>query len=114
MYAAQGDATTLAEACLDLDTVDSLTLAADISEEALKLGSKTRKELKRRLEQGLESNDPEKARLAAQVCLNQRLKKNFRSLDDRRAIDTTMINCAEYQLFLDDMRKQEEYRQPDH
>jgi hypothetical protein len=35
-------------------------------------------------------------------------------IDDDRLIDDTLISCAEYQLFLDEMRAQRQYYQPDH
>jgi len=35
-------------------------------------------------------------------------------IDDNTFIDTSLITCAEYQLFLDDMRAQGKYFQPDH
>jgi len=38
----------------------------------------------------------------------------FKRIDDTTEIDTDFITCAEYQLFLDEMRRQGEYRQPDH
>jgi hypothetical protein len=41
-------------------------------------------------------------------------KKVWAEIDDRREIDLTYLTCAEYQLFLDDMLAQGEWRQPDH
>jgi len=38
----------------------------------------------------------------------------FKRIDDTTEIDTDFITCAEYQLFLDEMRAQEKYYQPDH
>jgi len=38
----------------------------------------------------------------------------FKRIDDTTEIDTDFITCAEYQLFLDEMRAQKKYRQPDH
>lgn len=35
-------------------------------------------------------------------------------IDDDRFIDDTLITCAEYQLFLDEMRQQGKFFQPDH
>jgi len=35
-------------------------------------------------------------------------------IDDNTYIDATLITCAEYQLFLDDMRAHGKYYQPDH
>jgi hypothetical protein len=114
LYAAQANATPLVNACLEMNTIDSLTLAADMEEEALELEKPVRETLNARLEQDLESDDPDRFRLAAEVLLNRRLKKSFYSIDDIRSIDTTLITCAEYQLFIDHMRSQKEYHQPDH
>jgi predicted NACHT family NTPase len=94
LYAAMGDATPLVRACPDVDTIQSLTLAADIAEEALRLRKLERDKISSRLEQGLESDDPERARLAAHVLLNRRLTRRFFSYDDRLDIDTTLITCA--------------------
>jgi energy-coupling factor transporter ATP-binding protein EcfA2 len=114
LYAAMSEATPLVKACLTLNTVESLSLAADITEEALKLDQSVRQNLDNRLEKDLESDDADRFGLAAQVLLHRRLQKPFQSIDDRRAIDTAFITCAEYQLFIDHMRSQEEYHQPDH
>jgi energy-coupling factor transporter ATP-binding protein EcfA2 len=114
LYAAQANATNLVNTCLEMNTVDSLTLAADMGEEALELEQSVRGTLNIRLEQDLESDDPGRSRLAAEVLLNRRLKKPFQSIDDTRSIDTDLITCAEYQLFIDHMRSRKEYHQPDH
>jgi energy-coupling factor transporter ATP-binding protein EcfA2 len=114
LYAAQANATNLVNACLEMNTVDSLTLAADMGEEALELEQSARGTLNARLEQDLESDDPDRFRLAAEVLLNRRLKKPFHSIDDTRSIDNDLITCAEYQLFIDHMRSQKKYHQPDH
>ena len=114
LYAAQANATHLVNACLGMNTVDSLTLAAEMGEEALELEQAVRETLNARLEQDLESDDPDRFRLAAEVLLNRRLKKPFHSIDDTRSIDTDLITCAEYQLFIDHMRSQNKYHQPDH
>jgi nicotinamide riboside kinase len=70
--------------------------------------------LNARLEQNLESDDTDRFRLAAEVLLNRRLKKPFHAIDDTREIDINLITCAEYQLFIDHMRSQKKYHQPDH
>jgi len=38
----------------------------------------------------------------------------FKRIDDTTEIDTDFIACAEYQLFLDEMRERGKYYQPDH
>jgi hypothetical protein len=113
LYAAHGDATWIAKACLDNGSIPALTLAFDCAEEARKLDAGTRAEINARLIEGLESDDPGLRRIAAEVRLARRLK-SLQRIDDKREIDLTYLTCAEYQLFLDDMRAQGRYCQPDH
>src|SRR5262245_4467373 len=113
LYAAQGDATWIAKACLADGGVSALTLAFECAEEARKLDIGVRAEINARLIEGLESDDLKLRRVAAEVRLARRLKSLHR-IDERREIDMTYLTCAEYQLFLDDMRAQGEWRQPDH
>src|SRR5512139_314318 len=35
-------------------------------------------------------------------------------IDENTYIDDTLVTCAEYQLFIDEMREQGKYYQPDH
>jgi hypothetical protein len=113
LYAAQGDATPLVRACLEDDAVPALALAADFLEEARQLLPEVRHAADQRLIADLESDDPARRRLAAEVKLARRLR-NLHRIDDRREIDLDFITCAEYQLFLDDMREQGVHLQPDH
>ncbi|MEY2831799.1 MAG: hypothetical protein RLZZ574_1057, partial [Cyanobacteriota bacterium] len=55
----------------------------------------------------------EKFRLAANVLLKRRLN-NLVRIDDHIEIDRDFITCAEYQLFIDEMRQEGKNRQPDH
>ncbi len=55
----------------------------------------------------------EEFKLAAEVKLKRRLK-NLQRIDEKREIDQTFISCAEYQLFLDEMRTEHRFYQPDH
>src|SRR5205085_216014 len=113
LYAAQGDATPVAQACLGVDTITALMLAADCLEGARELLPEVRCAVEQRLIAGLDSEDAEHRRLAAEVKLSRRLN-SLRRIDDRRAIDVELLSCAEYQLFLDEMHAQEKYHQPDH
>jgi hypothetical protein len=113
LYAAQGDATPVVRACLAADTVPALTLAAECLEEARKLDPALRRAVNERVMADLTSSDPARRHLAAEVQLSRRLK-SLQRIDDQREIDLTYITCAEYQLFLDDQREQEQYHQPDH
>jgi len=38
----------------------------------------------------------------------------MRRIDENTYIDDTLVTCAEYQLFIDEMREQGKYHQPDH
>jgi hypothetical protein len=38
----------------------------------------------------------------------------WQRIDGDIYIDDALVNCAEYQLFIDEMRRQEKYHQPDH
>jgi len=55
----------------------------------------------------------EEFKLAAEVKLKRRLK-SLQRIDEKREIDQTFISCAEYQLFLDEMRMEDRFYQPDH
>jgi Predicted NTPase (NACHT family) len=113
LYAAQGNATSIVQACLDTDTVAALTLAADCLEEAREIEAAVGQAANDRLIADLESSDVARRCLAAEVKLSRRLK-SLHSLDEQPAIDETYLTCAEYQLFLDDRRAQRKYHQPDH
>lgn len=62
----------------------------------------------------LESDDPASRRIAAEAQLNYRLSESFQRIDESREIDLNYLTCAEYQLFIDDMRAQNKFFQPDH
>ncbi len=113
LYAAQGDATPLVAACLEDNSVTALALAADFLEEARELLPAVRRAAEERLVAALESEDPARRRLAAEVRLARRLKK-LQPIDETREIDLEFVTCAEYQLFLDDMLARGRYYQPDH
>lgn len=113
LYAAQGDATPVVRACLDVDSVSALTLAADCLDEARELEPSVRRATEERVIADLESVEPARRRLAAEVQLSRRLN-TLQRIDDQRAIDLTYLTCAEYQLFLDDEAAEGNYHQPDH
>lgn len=113
LYAAQGDASPLVRSCLEVETVPALSLAADFLEENRELDPELRRVTEARLIDDLESDDPARRRLAAEVQLTRRLK-SLQQIDDRREIDLKFITCAEYQLFLEDVQAQGEFHQPDH
>jgi hypothetical protein len=113
LYAAQGDATPIVRICLEVDSMLSLTLAADCLNEFLRIESSVRHAVEERVIKALKSTDPARRRLAAEVQLTRRLK-SLQRMDANREIDLQYLTWSEYQLFLDDMRTQGKYYQPDH
>ncbi|MEI2771227.1 MAG: NACHT domain-containing protein [Candidatus Competibacter sp.] len=73
LYAAQSSATALVRACLAKDTVSALSLAADCLDEARQLDVDVRQALEQKLIADLESDDPARRTLAAEVKLHRRL-----------------------------------------
>ena len=115
LYAAQADATPVLAACLkdEPPTVTALALALEVEAEALEAAPHVRRRLRTLLEEGAESEDPERRRVVAEALLSRRLQHLVR-LDEDRYVDPELITHIEYQLFLDEKRAQGEYRQPDH
>lgn len=113
LYAAQGDATPIVRACLEVDSVPTLTLAVECLEEATELDPELRQAIVSRLIDDLESPNPARRHLAAEVQLAHRLRLLHR-IDERREIDMEYLTCAEYQLFVDAMREQGRFYQPEH
>jgi len=116
LYAAQADASAIVRTCLapDPPSVEMLVVAHECIEEALEVNDvKLREELDNLLSRGVENSDPDRRRLAAEVLLALRLRRMVRVEEDKY-IDPTFVTHAEYQLFLDEMRDQERYLQPDH
>ena len=106
LYAAQSDATNLITAALEKNTVGALKLALDCTEEGLSIETEVRQQLTEKLDKGLESSEPEVFKLAVEVKLAKRLSQLLR-IDEERAIDTSDITCAEYQLFVNELGKSE-------
>lgn len=111
LFAAQGDATAIVQACLHTNSVPSVILASECLEEARTINAHTRKIVVDLIEKIVESPDPERRRLAAEVMLARRLKSMER-IDEYRQIDLQYISCAEYQLFLDDQYAQGKQHHP--
>jgi len=76
LYAAQSNASNLIRKVLAMPSpsVEVMALAYDCLEEGLSVNPDVRQQLEQILEQGLNSTDPEIAKLAAQVQLSRRLK----------------------------------------
>jgi len=114
LYSAQTDATSILQAGLDGNDIQSLTLAAEIMQEgAREISPEVRGAVTERLDAALESKDPDLRRLAAEVRLSRRLKSLYR-IDEHREIDLGYLTSAEYQLFLDELRQKGLCYQPDH
>ncbi len=108
LYAAQSDATNLIQYAIDSPTVATLTLALDCQQESLKVEPATRTNLYQILEAGLESTNPDIAKLAAEVKLLRRLN-NLLEIEENLEIDPDYLTYAEYQLFVDDWLNSEEH-----
>ncbi len=116
LYAARADATPIIEACLgesDLPDIEALLLAVAAAEEALVVAPQTQQRLDNLLDEAAESEDKARAHLIAWLCLRQRVNKMV-YVSETKAMDTSLVTHAEYQLFLDEKRAQGEYFQPDH
>ena len=113
LYAAKGDGSTLVRHCLDKGSLQALTLASECLEEARSISPNVRLEAENQLVAGLDSDNPVRNRMAAEVRLSRRLR-NFARIDDNRTIDPELITCAEYQLFLHEMYEQSKHYQPEH
>ena len=62
---------------------------------------------------GEQGPDPEKQHIVAEALLVRRLRQMIQ-LNGETYGNTTLITCAEYQVFLDEQRAQGKYYQPDH
>ena len=100
LYAALGDATAILRECLKADTIDALALAADCVNEAREADPAVAKAVVERVIADLESPDPARRRLAAEVHLLRRLK-TLQRIDQGREIDVTPLTWGEYLLFGD-------------
>ncbi len=98
LYAAQTDATNLIQAALKNPDVNSLKLALDCCDEALKVNAQVKENLYEKIEKGLESFNQDEFELAVNVQLKRRLS-NLLRVDETLEIDREYIICAEYQLF---------------
>lgn len=113
LYAAQNDASSLIWFALQKNSVNALSLAYDCLEEGLSVAPDVTAELGHRLDAGLESNDAKIFELAAEVKLERRLKRLLR-LDENTDLDLDYISNAEYQLFLNEQRRDGDACPPDH
>jgi hypothetical protein len=61
----------------------------------------------------MEDADPERRRLVAEVLLTRRVREMILLIETVYR-DTSLVTCAEYQVFLDEQRAQGTFCQPDH
>ena len=115
LYCAQGDATLIIFACLagGRPSVQTLALAIECQQEALKIQPVVNAQLDALLKQGAEDSDPERQHVVAKALLVQRLRRMIQ-MNEEIYVDTSLITCAEYQVFLDEQLARGEYYQPDH
>ncbi|MCB8929135.1 MAG: NACHT domain-containing protein [Ardenticatenaceae bacterium] len=114
LYVAQANATNIIRACVmrERASIPALTLAVECLDEALEVEDDFRK-IPGELLRSIEDDNPEIRRIGAEVRLLLRLR-NLVRLDETTYADNTLVTQAEYQLFLDEMRTQGRYLQPDH
>jgi len=74
LYVAQADASDVVRMCLKSQQIEALALAVDCLEEARELDGEVREQVEELLTAGLESPDPERRKLAAEVRLKRRLR----------------------------------------
>ena len=113
LFAAQGDATDIVIAALNDLSLYTLSLAVECVDDGGRVSPDVRGRLYDTVEFNLDSQDHAMARLAARVKLSQRLRK-FQKLSPTVEVDTSLITCAEFQVFLDQQRENGYFLQPRH
>lgn len=113
LYSAQSDATPFIKAATTSNDIKVLSLALDCLEEKMKVQPTIRERLDRKMLDGLSTPGTEMFNLAAETKIARRTSKLLR-IDEKTAIDTTYITCAEYQLFIDEQRQRNKQLQPEH
>ena len=114
LYCAQADATAILEACIaqSLPSLEALTLAIDCAEEARTVKAEVKERLYLLLEQGINDAEPERRNVIAEALLKRRLMQMI-PLQGATFVDTSLVTCAEYQLFLDEQRTHGHNAAPD-
>jgi len=115
LYCAMADATPIVKVCLagDRPSTAALELAIACDQEAREVQPAMRTRLETLLHQGVEDVDAERQRVIARALLAWRIRQMVQ-LTDEISVDTSLITCAEYQVFLDDQRARGWHLQPDH
>ena len=110
LYCAMADASNVISACLAEDApIEVLVLAIECDEEALSAQPEVRQRLEALIQGSIESDDPERRKLAANVLLARRLKR-LSPAGEGLFADSSLVTHAEYQLFLNEQPE----HAPDH
>ncbi len=101
LYAAVNDATNLIQAVINMPvpSINAFLVVADYEEEGWRIDNQVRQQISDKLDAGLESDDSEIFKLAAEVKLAKRLN-NLVRVDENLEVDNSCITCVEYKLFL--------------
>ncbi len=115
LYCAQADASSIVAACLKVDppSIPVLTLAIECAEEALELSPESRGQLEAILTRDAEDPDSLRRCFVAETLLAQRLRR-LKRIEVGYFADLSLLTCAEYQLFLDDLGESAYQYTPDH
>ncbi|MHB8595704.1 MAG: NACHT domain-containing protein [Ktedonobacteraceae bacterium] len=114
-FCTQADATYLLQSCLEYPTPPAsvLALIGACLEDADFFQPSLRVQIEHLLEGHLEDPNPAKRQIAAKARLRKRIRAMI-ALEKGTYIDTSLVTCAEYQLFLDAQQREGRYCQPDH
>ncbi len=118
LYAGLGDASNIVEEILRNPTQDTLTLACDCLEKSLSIKPEVVKRLHNTLEvENATQENSQISTLLARIQLSPRVREEYLKIINeipKVEIDTKLITCEEYQLFIENKRKEGKYHQPDH
>ncbi len=114
-YCAQADATKIIQACLAQADVSAqmLNLVLECNDQKLRADANIAYKIEELLQTGVEDTDSRKRSIVAEALLKRRLER-MGYLRDDVYVDTSLVSCAEYQLFLDDQSAQGRYYHPWH
>lgn len=111
LYSALADPTAIITACMNLQplSTDALTLAFECLDEGFISEPSPRDHLEQQLEARLKGAAPQQ-----QIIGKARLIRRLRHMPSLSFLNSSLITCAEYQLFLDEQRAAGRSYQPDH
>lgn len=115
VFCTQTDASYLLQSCLAYPSPPAsvLALSGACLEDAAIFQPSLTVEIEQMLEEHLEDPDPAKRQTAAEARLKKRVRTMI-ALEKETYIDTNLVTCAEYQLFLDAQQREGRFCQPDH